>query len=209
MTSMRRRPHVRVLLTGLCITVAATSATAKPIASVAACAVSVRRARLPVITDPTSWATTMIPVRANAIASRTRSDESLDAGSVGPWLCPAPIFRALRSIRIRTGYARPNVSIYAHVTICQAGLVCNCGIVWAVWWDGPAIAGGVGAVSVFGDRRSTAGNAGTANRRRHRRAQMGSWVSVMNASRTHTMNWSHSPVTKAMPTAIIMAPPTI
>lgn len=31
----------------------------------------------------------------------------------------------------------------------------------------------------------------------------------MKASRTHTMNWSHKPVTRATPTAISMMPPTI
>ncbi len=71
-TSMRRNPQVRFGFAGRSISVAAISATSNPEASVIAWAVSVSNARLPVITDPIAWASTIVAVRPNAIHSRTR-----------------------------------------------------------------------------------------------------------------------------------------
>ena len=71
-TSMRRNPQVRCAVAGFSARVAAIKATSSPEASVSACAVSVRRARLPVIRDPTNWITTIAAASPKASAIRGR-----------------------------------------------------------------------------------------------------------------------------------------
>ena len=71
-TSIRRNPQVRLELAGLSISVPAISATSRPTASVMAWAVSVSSARLPVMTEPMAWATTIVAVIENAIQSFLR-----------------------------------------------------------------------------------------------------------------------------------------
>ena len=61
-----------LLVVGLSISVAAISATSRPEASVMAWAVSVSSARLPVMTEPMAWATTIVAVIENAIQSFLR-----------------------------------------------------------------------------------------------------------------------------------------